>query len=341
MSRLFVAFLSARACCKPMDLGAKTSSFASCATANDYPFAVVSVDVGGTKIACALMRYESADAAPQDVWNKSVPTEASRGGAAVLESIVGVAAAAVEASAGLGLKVLGIGVGTAGRVDAKTGSIAYANEIMPGWTGRPVAQHLRDAFGLPVAVLGDVQAHALGEARWGAARGAQTCIVMAPGTGLGGGIIVNGRIVRGCHGFAGEIGATPNTLCAGDGNLESVASGSGIEARYRALTGRSLSGADISSRANDGEEAAIEVISNAGRSLGVALAGWANMLDPEMAVVSGSVTKAGPLWRNALQEAFASHAPEVQSKLPIVDAALGSNAPLVGAAENLLDSLKG
>lgn len=287
------------------------------------------------------MRYESADAAPQGVWNKSVPTEASRGGAAVLESIVGVAAAAMEASAGLGLKVLGIGVGTAGRVDAKTGSIAYANEIMPGWTGQPVAQRLRDAFGLPVAVLGDVQAHALGEARWGAAHGAQTCIVMAPGTGLGGGIIVNGRIVRGCHGFAGEIGATSNTLCAGDGNLESVASGSGIEARYRALTGRSLSGADISSRANDGEEAAIEVISNAGRSLGIALAGWVNMLDPEMAVVSGSVVKAGPLWRNALQEAFVSHAPEVQSKLPIVDAALGSNAPLVGAAENLLDSLKG
>ena len=150
------------------------------------------------------MRYESADAAPQGVWNKSVSTEASRGGAAVLESIVGVAAAAMEASAGLGLKVLGIGVGTAGRVDAKTGSIAYANEIMPGWAGQPVAQRLRDVFGLPVAVLGDVQAHALGEARWGAAHGAQTCIVMAPGTGLGGGIIVNGRIVRGCHGFAGE-----------------------------------------------------------------------------------------------------------------------------------------
>ena len=75
--------------------------------------------------------------------------------------------------------------------------------------------------------------------------------------------------------------------------------------------------------------------------MGIALAGWVNMLDPEMAVVSGSVVKAGPLWRNALQEAYAEHAPEVQSKLPIVDAALGYNAPLVGAAENLLDSLEG
>lgn len=341
MSRQSVVFSSARACCKPMSLEAKTSSFASHATANGYPFAVVSVDVGGTKIACALMRYDSADAAPRDVWCESVPTEAIRGGAAVLESIVDVAKAAMDASVGFGLKVVGIGVGTAGRVDAKTGSIAYANEIMPGWTGQPVAQRLRDAFDLPVAVLGDVQAHALGEARWGAARGAQTCIVMAPGTGLGGGIIVNGRIVRGCHGFAGEIGATPNTLYAGDGNLESVAAGSGIEARYEALTGSSASGAEISARANEGQAAAREVISNAGRALGIALAGWVNMLDPELAVVSGSVTKAGPVWRTALQEAFVSHAPEVQSGLPIVDAALGANAPLVGAAENLLDSLKG
>ena len=151
----------------------------------------------------------------------------------------------------------------------------------------------------------------LGEARWGAARGAETCIVMAPGTGLGGGLIVGGRIVRGAHGFAGEIGAMPNTLAAGDGNLESVASGSGIEARYEARTGLRLSGADISARANAGEPEARATIENAGRALGIALAGWANMLDPEMAVVSGSVVKAGPVWRNALHEAYVEHAPAV------------------------------
>ena len=80
-------------------------------------------------------------------------------------------------------------MGTAGLVDVRTGGIAFANELMPGWTGQPVAERLSASLGLPVAVLNDVKAHALGEARWGAARGAQTCFVIAAGTGLGGGIV--------------------------------------------------------------------------------------------------------------------------------------------------------
>lgn len=305
-----------------------------------YPFSVIAVDVGGTKIACALVRYDCEGEQPVVVGKRNVATCAQEGGEAVLDRIVALVAD-VKASASDDAPLAGIGVGTAGRVDARDGSIAYANEIMPGWTGRPVAERLKAEFGMPVAVLGDVQSHALGEARWGAARGAQTCIVMAPGTGLGGGIIAGGRILRGAHGFAGEIGATPNTLRAGDGNLESVAAGSGIEARYEAATGVHLSGAEISARANDGESAAREAIENAGRALGIALAGWANMLDPEMAVVSGSVVKAGPLWRDALRAAYVEHAPEVLADLPVLDASLGDVAPLVGAAENLLDSLKG
>lgn len=305
-----------------------------------YPFSVIAVDVGGTKIACASVRYDREGEPPVVVGRRSVATCAREGGEAVLDRIVGIVAD-VKASMPSDAPLVGIGVGTAGRVDARDGSIAYANEIMPGWTGRPVAARLRSEFDMPVAVLGDVQSHALGEARWGAARGARTCIVMAPGTGLGGGIIVGGRILRGAHGFAGEIGATPNTLCAGDGNLESVAAGSGIEARYEAATGERLGGAEISARANEGEPAARETIENAGRALGIALAGWANMLDPEMAVVSGSVVKAGPIWRDALRAAYVEHAPEVLADLPVLDASLGDAAPLVGAAENLLDSLEG
>lgn len=307
----------------------------------DYPFSVVAVDVGGTKIACACVCYKAEGAAPEVVGKRAVPTCAQEGGEAVLGRIVALAGEVLAEAQAQGVAVAGIGVGTAGRVDARDGSIAYANELMPGWTGRPVAARLREAHGVPVAVLGDVQSHALGEVRWGAARGAQTCIVMAPGTGLGGGIVTGGRILRGAHGFAGEIGATPNTLATGDGNLESVASGSGIEARYERATGTRLSGAEISARAYEGDAAAREAIQNAGSALGIALAGWANMLDPEMAVVSGSVTKAGPLWREALQEAFVEHAPGVLADLPIVDATLGDAAPLVGAAENLLDSLEG
>ncbi len=306
----------------------------------EYPFSVVAVDVGGTKIACARVRYVAKDEAPVVVEKRSVPTEAQQGGEAVLQKIVDLAGAVLSGARIAGERVVGIGVATAGRVDANTGNIAYANEIMPGWSGQPLGDALRCSFSVSSAVLGDVQSHALGEARWGAARGAQTAIVMAPGTGLGGGIICHGRIVRGKHGFAGEIGATMNTLDANDGNLESVAAGSGIEARYYAACGIHQTGAEISHRAQLGEEIALQVIENAGRALGLALAGWVNIFDPDIAVVSGSVTKAGPVWRDAMVSAFKERTPGVLASLPIVEATLGDNAPLVGASEHLLDSLK-
>lgn len=306
----------------------------------EYPFNIVAVDVGGTKIACALVRYETAGEAPAVVSKRSIPTEAQQGGDAVLGKILDIVGELLAEAQAAGEVVAGIGVATAGRVDVNTGNIAYANEIMPGWSGQLLGDALRETFDVPSAVLGDVQSHALGEARWGAARGAQTAIVMAPGTGLGGGIICHGKIVRGKHGFAGEIGSTMNTLAAGDGNLESVASGSGIEARYYAESGIRQTGAEISHRAQLGETLARKTIENAGRALGLALAGWANVFDPDIAVVSGSVTKAGPMWRNAMVSAFKAQAPGVLADLPIVDATLGDNAPLVGAAENLLDSLE-
>lgn len=306
------------------------------------PQASLALDIGGTKIAGAVVALEDG-AQPRIVTRKTVPTEAARGGDAVLATVVALAQELADAAEG---ELAGIGVSTAGRVDAHDGSIAYANEIMPGWTGQPVKTALEDACGIPAAVLNDVQAHALGEARWGAGRGARTCVVVAAGTGLGGGIIAHGSIVRGHHGFAGEIGSTPNPLGSaalgiGEGiaDLEAVAAGSGIEACYRALTGKALSGAEISQAANEGEEDARSIIRQAGYALGVSLAGWTNMLDPDLIILSGSVAKAGRIWRDEVSRGFLERIPDVQSQLPIVDAELGGDAPLIGATEFLLDTL--
>lgn len=307
------------------------------------PQASLALDIGGTKIAGAVLALEDG-AQPRIVTRKTVPTEAARGGEAVLATVV---ALAQELADGAETPLAGIGVSTAGRVDAHDGSIAYANEIMPGWTGQPVKTALEDACGIPAAVLNDVQAHALGEARWGAGRGAQTCVVVAAGTGLGGGIIAHGSIVRGKHGFAGELGSTPNPLGPaalgvkeGIVDLEAVAAGSGIEACYLKLTGKALSGAEISQAANDGEDDALSIIRQAGYALGVSLAGWTNMLDPDLIILSGSVAKAGRIWRDEVSRGFLERIPDVQSQLPIVDAELGGDAPLVGAAEFLLDMLE-
>ncbi len=306
------------------------------------PQASLALDIGGTKIAGAIVALEGG-AQPRIVARKTVPTEAARGGDAVLATVIALARELADAAEGT---LAGIGVSTAGRVDAHDGSIAYANEIMPGWTGQPLGAALEEAFGIPVAVLNDVQAHALGEARWGAGRGARTCVVVAAGTGLGGGIIAHGSIVRGNHGFAGELGCVPNPLGPaalgvdeGIVDLEAVAAGSGIEACYRKLTGKALSGAEISQAANDGEDDALRIIRQAGYALGVSLAGWTNMLDPDLIVLSGSVAKAGRIWRDEVSRGFLERIPDVLSQLPIVDAELGGDAPLVGATEFLLDTL--
>ena len=116
-----------------------------------------------------------------------------KGGASVLDKICSLAcnlAACAPSSP------LGIGVGTAGRVDAKSGDITYANDLMPGWGGQPLASALHERSGLPAAVLNDVQAYAVGEARWGAGRGADTCIMIAAGTGVGGAVIAHGLPYR-------------------------------------------------------------------------------------------------------------------------------------------------
>lgn len=305
-------------------------------------FAVVSVDVGGTKIAGALLEYTTPGEKPHVLVRDTVPTLAAEGGSAVLARIQALVAKIMET---YGKPVAAIGVATAGRVNAKTGAIDFANEIMPGWTGQPVAEAVSTSAGVPCAVLNDVQGHALGEARWGAAHGCANCLMVAPGTGLGGSIVVDGKVLRGSRGFAGEIGHTLHPLakgikcsCGGEAHIESVASGSGIEARYVALGGEQLSGAEISARAYEDDVLAKQVIEEAGFALGESIAAWTNMLDPEMIIMSGSVCKAGPLWFDKLKEGFLSQAPSVDSVIPIVEATLGGDAPLFGAAEHACDS---
>lgn len=102
-----------------------------------------------------------------------------------------------------------------------------------------------------------------------------------------------------------------------------------------------MSGGEIARRAADGEPLARQVIAQAGTALGEAMAAWADLLDPELIVLSGSVCNAGPAWRAALQEGFERQAPPIMRSTPIVEARLKNDAPLIGAAEYLLDTLKG
>lgn len=312
-----------------------------------YPRTIVAVDVGGTKIAGAVVSYGRSGVSPAILHERTIPTDASRGGNAVLDDIVRLA---LELIAACDEPPLGVGVGTAGCVDPLTGSIAFANDLMPGWTGQPVAARLREATALPVAVMGDVHAHALGEARWGAARGMQSCLCVAAGTGLGGAFVADGAVMRGFRGAAGHLGHVQSPLAAGipcacgaSGHLESIASGTGLgilfDRLFPARAGEVAGGADVSRLAAAGDADAIEVLQASGRALGEALGSWANTFDPEVIVLSGSVLAAGEPWRAGMCEGFASMVMPLMRDTPIVDAALGGHAPLVGAAENLLDTV--
>ncbi len=310
------------------------------------PTSVIAIDVGGTKIAGGIVVYPSDGGAPQVLCGIEEPTNAESGGADVLAHVVDVAR---KLAACCDDAPSGIGVGCAGCVDPFDGSIAFANELMPDWTGQPVAVAVSSALGIPSTVLGDVHAHALGEARWGAARRAESCLMVAVGTGIGGAYVLDGRVVRGYHGAAGHIGHTLSVeaagvpcACGSKSHIESIASGTGIAALHRTSHPSStLESSQIARGAAQGDAECRATLEAAGKALGETLGSTANLLDPELIVLSGSVCKAGEIWRNSVGLGFRCQALPVIADTPIVESCLGSDAALIGAAEQLLDSLEG
>ena len=196
---------------------------------------VVAIDIGGTKIASALVTLEKGAKPVVEFYDK-IPTEAKKGGQQVLANAIKMARRVIELA---GKDVCGIGVSSGGVIDPRTGDVTYANDMMPGWGGTHLGAELTSATGLPARVLNDVHAHALGEARWGAGRDASSCLVVAVGTGIGGAFVERGSIMLGAHNEAGHIGHVSCTdaagvpcQCGATGHLETIACGPGIINRY-------------------------------------------------------------------------------------------------------------
>lgn len=329
------------------------------APTNPNALQVLAFDVGGTKIAGGLVSYASVSSAegitcleseaPEVIDYRMIPTDAERGGTAVLESLTEFVR---DFASSLPHPPVGVGVASAGVIDPSSGRVVSANNLMPGWSGQPIKAHLEQELDLPVAVTNDVLAHALGEVRWGVARGSSSCLCVGVGTGVGGAFALNGRVVHGFHGAAGHVGHTMHPAAAGipcacghEGHVEAIASGTGLSARYQGRPfGEQLDtarmGDYISARADEGQDEAIEAIEYAGYSLGESIGSWCNMLDPEVVVLSGTVIQAGELWIEAVKRGFASQALDVLQGTPLVLASLGGNAPLIGAAEYLVDQLE-
>lgn len=312
--------------------------------------AALALDVGGTKLAAAVVVVSKAG--PTVCCKTQVPTETNRGAEQVMRAMEQVAAR-VQAdyrASGASVPLAACGVAALGCPDAAGDRVAFGANLMEGWTGMPVAANMARCLDLPCVLLGDVQAHALGEARWGAAAGAQSCLCVAPGTGLGGGFVIDGKLVRGAHGLAGHLGHMQSVhaqgmrcSCGALGHIEAVTSGVGIGALYQGADTASpdfdpaIDGAWVARRADAGDERARAVLARSGFALGSEIGSWANLIDPEVVVIGGSVRKAGAVWREALERGFCSQALEPLHDVPLLDAALGDDAALVGAAEYALD----
>lgn len=301
---------------------------------------ILAADLGGTKIASAVVNTAEGTVAA----NYSRPTPASEGSVAVVAAIIEALSHAKDAAKAESItQIQAIGISAAGVIDPQRGTVISATDLIKGWAGTELAKQVKAAFNTEVFVLNDVHAHALGEATLGAGKDYSSILAAAVGTGMGGGLVIDGHVQFGAHYAAGHIGHLPHPLAAGltcscgaKGHIETVASGSGQVELYNrdkpANLPRAQSGREITERALKGEVWATQVIYDSGYALGQTLAGICNLVDPEAIIVSGSVTRSGKQWWQAVTAGFQADALTPVKNTPLISGTLGGNAPLVGAA---------
>lgn len=301
---------------------------------------LLALDIGGTKVGWALVEVAEP---PIVVESGAIQTRAMEGGEAVASRIRELVVEILQTRGG----VEGVAVASAGVVDPASGDIVSATNTMPGWGGVRLGDILREATGLPVEALNDVHAHGLGEAVLGAGRDHRTVLSMAVGTGIGGAIVEDGEVFFGSHDLAGHIGHIHHSFapdmqcsCGRKGHIESFCSGSGITAWYRARRTASdpeaNNGRELQDLADAGEELALDCFARSAYAVGECLGSLANSVDPSIIVLSGSMTRSGRIWWDALAEGYAASAMNAVAGLDLVKGSLGGDAPLLGAVLHYL-----
>jgi glucokinase len=257
--------------------------------------------------------------------------------------------------------VAAVGLGIPATIDRERG-VAVSAVNLP-ISEMPIRDLVSERTGLPVFVDNDANVAALAEHLYGAAQGMRNAVMITVGTGIGGGLILEGELYRGSTGAAAELGHTVIQMdgprcqgnCPGNGCIETLASGTalGREARAAAESrpgsalgrmlaeGKPIDGKAVTEQALAGDEDAIAVFELVGRRLGVALAGFANIFDPDAIVVGGGVIAAGDLLLGPARRELRGRALSPMNQVPVVEAQLGPDAGMVGAAAMARIELKG
>ncbi len=304
---------------------------------------IVGIDIGGTKIAAVLARTHG-----EIVQRVSEFTDAERRDSnAVLIRLAEMAHAVIAAGNAEHGDIVGVGISCGGPLDNETGVI-HSPPNLPEWKAVPVKAFMEKALELPVRVENDANATALAEWRYGAGKGTRNLIFLTVGTGIGGGLILDGQLYRGTNNLAGEVGHQtilmngPLCGCGKRGCLEALASGPAIarlaresmmygrHKRVLALAGgvaKNITAAHVIDSAKQGDPFAIQILEEAGTYLGVGIANLIQIVNPEAIVLGTIAVHAGDLILDPIRAAVKEYAWERSTAVcKIVPAALGDRA---------------
>jgi glucokinase len=293
--------------------------------------AFIGIDKGGTRHTLALA--DDAGAVQRHVQHG---TDRAAGAEAELASLRADIDALMAEAAALGSPVRAIGISFGGPVDTEAGTTILSHHVA-GWENLPLRDLAQGWSGVPVALDNDANVGALGEWAFGAGMGVRDLVYVNVGTGIGGGVIANGKLVRGAGSLAGEIGhmtidpAGPPCTCDRTGCLEAFAAGPGIERRYRERTGTARSGREIFARALEGDADAARVVADTADYLARGIGAAVCLLNPARVVLGGGLCEAGAQLFDPLNAALARYVLPQERDIRVVPALLGYDAGVRGA----------
>lgn len=295
---------------------------------------VIGVDVGGTKILAAVVSRDGSLGA------RGVRASDHLSQEALLEEIDSMVDELHRADP----SVQAIGLGVPSRIDQRAGRALKSVNIP--LENVDLRDRMRERHGLPVALDNDANAAAIAEWRAGAARGARHVVMLTLGTGVGGGLILDGRPYRGATGSGAELGHIvleldgPPCGCGGHGHLESFAAGPAADRVAHSLYGDGADAHELVRRGRGGEAEAIEALAGIGRYLGAGIATFVNVFEPEVVVVGGGFGEAGELLLGPAREVVAVEGLEpARDTVRIVEAQLGTEAGVIGAGMVAFEAL--
>ncbi len=309
---------------------------------------ILTIDIGGTKLAGGIVTPDGLVR-----LHRQIPTTAQEGGEAVMDRVIALARTLWREAQGSDLTPAAIGIGTGGQVHPQKGEISFATAAIPGWTGMPIRRRVAETLNLPTFVDNDANVMALGETIFGGGRGHNYVIGLTVGTGIGGGIIIDGRLYHGAQGFAADLGhiiidyqGRRLCPCGRRGCLEAYASAPVVVADFVKAMGKRRLKAELGLEPEEvgvkhiaellqtriAHSEAWYAIYQGATFLGIGIATLLNIFNPEVVVVGGGVAQTGARYFEVIRQTVQERATPIVAETPILPAQLGPQANLVGAA---------